>query len=179
MAQGTLWWLKRLGAAQVTGLLAYLLLVGHERLDRQRYPEIDQTMRFLLSGHSRVPPPAPVMAAPVAAEKPAPAPRVRAWAKFPVQLMVGPAKVQFLDRRDGKSYWRVGKRDFWKPLWEDVSLSLLVEVEDWSGSDDELADQVRTAFLTQINGLLPRLARYPAANRRLRPLLQRINSGGA
>lgn len=181
MAQGTLWWLKRLGAVQVAGLLAYMLLIGHDRLDRQRYPEIDGALSFLLADHRSVAPPRP----PGVREEqkppeppPAPTPRVKPWAKFPVELTLGCARVQFLDRRDGKCCWRIGKRVFWAPLWEKVALSLLIEVEDWSGSDEQLLERVRADFLRQVPGLLPRLLRYPAANRRLRPLLQKLAAGG-
>ena len=175
LAQGTLWWLKQLGRAQVTGLLAYMLLVGYQRLDHRRFPEIEQTMGFLLGEQKPVPAPPAFVAVPAVVEKPAePPPRVRPWSKFPVQLTVGPARLQFLDRRDGKCCWRVGKRVFWKPLWENVPLSVLFEVDDWKGSEEELRERVRADFVAQIPGLLPRLARYPAANRRLRPLLQRL-----
>lgn len=175
LAQGTLWWLKRLGKAQVTGLLAYMLLIGYQRLDHLRFPEIEQTMGFLLSEHRPAPAPTATPPVPAVIERPAePPPRVRPWAKFPVQLTVGPARLQFLDRRDGKCCWRLGSRVFWKPLWDDVSLSLLIEVDDWHGTELALLERVRADFVVQIPGLLSRLARYPAANRRLRPLLQRL-----
>ncbi len=172
LAQGTLWWLKHLGKPQVAGFLAFLLMAGHAQLDRQRFPEIDQAFSFLLpaAAPKPAPPPLPLV---VVAQQPV-RPRLRPWGKFPITLELGPARVQFLDRRDGKCCWRVNKREFWQPLWEDLPLSLLIEVDEWEGTDAELAEQLRLDFKASCPGLLARLARYPAANRRLRPLLQRL-----
>ena len=173
LAQGTLWWLRRLGKPQVVGFLAFLLVAGHAQLDRQRYPEIDQAFSFLLPAPATPPKPAPPPPAEMIEVK-QPAPRARAWAKFPVTLEIGPARVQFMDRRDGKCCWRVGEREFWQPLWEDVPLSLLIEVKHWEGTDEDFAEQLRASFKAKRPEILARLLRHPAANRRLRPLLQRL-----
>lgn len=180
LAQGTLWWLRQLGKPQVTGLLAYLLLVGHGRLDRIRFPEIDQTMTQLLGDRVATTPPTPEPPAPVCVTqsvvvvRDSSLPLARPWAKFPVSLQVGEATVRFLDRRDGNCCWRVGGREYWEPLWDGSAVSLLIEMKDWGGTAEDLKSQLRADFLAQRKALLSRLKRYPAAERRLRPVLRRL-----
>lgn len=180
--RGTLWWLRQLGTAQVTGLMAYLLLTAHGHLDRQRFPEMDRALNHLLA-ERQVARPRP--AAPVPAVKPRPvdpppsaapytpkAPGL--WAKAPLKIRAGPATVGFLERHDGKCYWKVGERSYWQPLFDHVPLSLYIEVDGWEGSDESLREAVQMAIVEQRNAISRQLQRHPSAHRRIHPLLRRL-----
>lgn len=181
LAQGTLWWLRQLSTTQVTGLLAYLLLIGHGHLDRARYPQMDLALTQLLANRTLPAPPDKTEAkekpedSTPPRQKPSPTPP-RPWNKAPLQVQAGPATIQFLDRRDGKCYWQVAGNHYWQPLWEDPLLSLIIEVKSWDGSPELLREEVKTAFLGQVNALTRQLERFPGARRRLLPLLRRLKS---
>lgn len=176
--KGTHWWLRRLSAGQITGLMAYLLLAGHARLDRQQFPEMDRTLTSLLAhcqpAPSPPPQPPPPKSTPVlslGAEEPLP-PRPRPWARAPVEVKAGPATVHFLERQDGDCFWAVAGREYWMPLWKDSRLSLLIEVAAWEGTREELATVVRTSMVSQKKAIIRKFDRLQAARKRLVPWLE-------